>query len=89
MERTPFKILTVRDAVDHTDMLYDLMDAFGSKSAASSLIKSGYAYLDVKKQLEQLRTEHARLNAKVRKMEEGTNLFFESLEKMKAAASSS
>lgn len=87
MEKTPFKILTIRDAVAHTDVLYSLMDSFDSKSAASSLIKGGYAYLQVKAQLEQLKAEHSQVWDRVRKMREGTSQFFESFEKMKVVVS--
>lgn len=85
METNTFKTLTLRDLSEHTDMLNEIMKSFNCKSAASSLIKSGHAYLHQRKQLEELRSENARLNLQLRKMKDGANMFFESLDRMKMA----
>lgn len=88
MARSQFKVLTIRDAKDHSDMLYSLMESFHTKSAASSLIQGGYSYLRLKNEIEQLRKENSLLQKKLDHIADGTDQFFRALDIMKSAVSS-
>ena len=85
MEQTTFKILTLRNLQEHTEMLNDIMDKTGKGQASQALIKAGYEYLRVRQVYEEERRENMRLRQQIQNFEEGTRMFFRGLEKMKKA----